>query len=82
MPLKTIEYLAAGRAVVASDLPAARFLTTDFVNLAAAPAEFAETTVRLLEAPSDPGLVSARRAFASQHSWSVRTAEFAAAIGV
>lgn len=82
MPLKTIEYLAAGRAVVASDLPAARFLATEFVSLASAPAEFAEATVRLLEATSDPALVSARRAFASRHSWSVRAAEFAAAIGV
>ena len=68
----TNKRLRAGCAspVVASDLPAARFfLATEFVSLASTPAEFAEATARLLETPSHPALVSARRAFAGQHSW-------------
>ena len=34
-PLKTLEYLAAGRPVVASDLPANRWLDTSHVSIAA-----------------------------------------------
>jgi teichuronic acid biosynthesis glycosyltransferase TuaH len=82
MPLKTIEYLAAGRAVVASDLAGARFLATDLVTLASSPAEFAEATRRLLKEPARSALIAARRTFAAKHSWSIRAGEFAAAIGL
>ena len=34
-PLKTLEYLAAGRAVVSTDLPAIRWLATDLICIAA-----------------------------------------------
>src|SRR5512132_3603441 len=50
-PLKTLEYLAAGRPVVASDLPAHRWLNTPHVSIARTPREFAEHTRSLLRAP-------------------------------
>ena len=40
-PLKTLEYLAAGKPVVSTDLPAARWLATDLVTIAKSPADFA-----------------------------------------
>ncbi len=40
-PLKTLEYLAAGRGAVSSDLPATRWLQTDLVQVASGPAAFA-----------------------------------------
>ena len=36
-PLKTLEYLAAGRGAVSSDLPATRWLQTDLVQVASGP---------------------------------------------
>src|SRR6185312_12552042 len=41
-PLKTIEYLAAGRPAVSTDLPAARSLGTEHVTLADTPNAFAD----------------------------------------
>jgi teichuronic acid biosynthesis glycosyltransferase TuaH len=80
MPLKTIEYLAAGRPAVATDLAGARFLATDLVVLASSPRAFAEATGRLLREPRDPARVAARRAFAAGHSWRVRAEQFLAAL--
>ena len=80
-PLKTLEYLAAGRAAVATDLPAARFLATDLVTLATSPADFvAATQAELVRRPS-PALREARQAFARRHSWDERTRQFAALLG-
>ena len=44
-PLKTLEYLAAGRPVVATSLPAIRSLDTDLVTLADTPAAFLDAPV-------------------------------------
>ncbi|MCG2800446.1 MAG: glycosyltransferase [Cellulomonas sp.] len=71
-PLKTLEYLAAGRAAVATDLPAARLVPADLVSLCRTPAEFAASTVEALARPADPELVTRRRAYAAGHSWQVR----------
>jgi teichuronic acid biosynthesis glycosyltransferase TuaH len=79
-PLKTLEYLAAGRAVVAADLPAVRWLDTDLVAVAAEPADFAGQVERLLSERRSPALVARRRAFASGHSWANRAAEIYEAI--
>ncbi|MBB3041942.1 glycosyltransferase [Nocardioides soli] len=71
-PLKTLEYLAAGRPAVSTDLPAARALETDLVELVTTPQEFASRTLALLSAPPDEALVARRQAFARQHSWAER----------
>ncbi len=73
-PLKTLEYLAAGRAVVATDLPAIRWLQTGLVAVAAEPGPFADQVDRLLGQPRTPALMASRRAFAAEHSWARRAA--------
>jgi teichuronic acid biosynthesis glycosyltransferase TuaH len=73
-PLKTLEYLASGRAVVATDLPAIRWLATDLVGVGAEPRAFAELVDGLLDDVRSPALVVRRRAFAAQHSWASRAA--------
>jgi teichuronic acid biosynthesis glycosyltransferase TuaH len=74
-PLKTLEYLAAGRPVVASDLPAHRWLDTPHVKIVRTPEECASQTRILLDAPRTAQAMSSRRAFAAGHSWEVRTSE-------
>lgn len=71
-PMKTLEYLAAGRPVVATSLPATRSLDTDLVTLADTPAEFAASVARQAPLARQPDLVARRRAFASTHSWANR----------
>ena len=75
-PLKTLEYLAAGRGAVSTDLPAARALGTDLVTVTGSAVEFAAATVERLAAPPDPLLAAARRDFAGRHSWQARARRF------
>jgi len=79
-PLKTLEYLAAGRAVVATDLPAIRWLSTDLIRIAAGPVPFADQVGCLLDEPRTPAVLAGRQAFAARHSWALRAAEIHAAI--
>ncbi|MEY2958067.1 MAG: hypothetical protein RLZZ01_635, partial [Actinomycetota bacterium] len=85
-PLKTLDYLAAGRPVVATDLPALRWLAEDFVDatngpdpassdlrLAADGASFARAVVDLARC-SDPRDVERRTLLALRHDWSARAA--------
>ena len=81
-PLKTLEYLAAGRPVVASDLPAHRWLNTPHVSIARTPREFAERTRSLLRAPRSEQDARARRAFAARHSWAARSEEIREVLGL
>jgi glycosyltransferase involved in cell wall biosynthesis len=71
-PLKTLEYLAAGKPVVATDLPAIRWLNTSLVTTASAAKDFADATDVWLNRPRSAGEVLSRRAFASQHGWMQR----------
>jgi teichuronic acid biosynthesis glycosyltransferase TuaH len=71
-PMKTLEYLAAGRPVVATSLPAVRWLDTDLVRLADTPSEFAASVLHQAELARHPELVARRRAFAAQHTWADR----------
>ncbi|HEX5194072.1 MAG TPA: glycosyltransferase [Solirubrobacteraceae bacterium] len=71
-PMKTLEYLAAGRPVVATSLPATRSLDTELVTLADTPDEFAASVTRQAPLAREPRLVAARRAFAAGHSWADR----------
>jgi teichuronic acid biosynthesis glycosyltransferase TuaH len=82
-PLKCLEYLAAGRAVVATDLPAIRWLDTPLVSIAdRAPDAFAEAVFRAASAPDDARLVAKRQAFARANGWNVRAEAFADALGM
>lgn len=79
-PMKTLDYLAAGRGVVATDLPSIRWLATDLVAVASGPGAFADAVDRSLEQVKSPALMARRRAFAAQHGWADRAAEMHAAI--
>ncbi|MDP8931296.1 MAG: glycosyltransferase [Actinomycetota bacterium] len=81
-PLKTLEYLAAGRAAVATDLPAVRWLGTDLVRVASDPARFADEVDKALEEGSGATQVALRREFAAGHGWDRRAAAFAEALGI
>jgi teichuronic acid biosynthesis glycosyltransferase TuaH len=81
-PLKTLEYLAAGRGAVATDLPAIRWLHTDLVDVASDPVAFADAVDRALPLPRSSSLVARRQALARDHGWDRRAAAFAAAIGL
>jgi glycosyltransferase involved in cell wall biosynthesis len=76
-PLKTLEYLATGRPVVATPLPAMRWLDTGLVTLAEAPEDFAAAVLRQAPAAREPALVAERRAFATRHSWAARAEQLA-----
>jgi teichuronic acid biosynthesis glycosyltransferase TuaH len=71
-PMKTLEYLAAGRPVVATSLPAMRSFNTDLIALADTPDEFAASVRQQAELARQPELISRRREFASAHSWANR----------
>jgi len=77
-PLKTLEYLAAGRAVVATPLPANDWLGTDLITVAAGPQAYAQAVVAQLATARTEALAERRRAFARQHSWTRRAETMAA----
>jgi teichuronic acid biosynthesis glycosyltransferase TuaH len=81
-PLKTLEYLAAGRPTVSTDLPASRWLNTDLVRLVAGPDQLVSAVRDAADERYDRELVAARRALARQHSWQERGNKAAAAIGL
>ena len=77
-PLKALEYLAAGRASVASDLPATRLLDGDHVQIASGPRSFVAEVRAALDRPRTPELVAQRRAVAQSNSWTSRAHQFLA----
>lgn len=79
-PLKTLEYLAAGRAVVGTDLPATRWLGTDLVRIADGPVAFADQVDAMATMRRTPAVLARRRQFAAEHSWARRAADMHAAI--
>lgn len=79
-PLKTLEYLAAGRSVVTTDLPSTAIFPPGLVTRAQG-AEFVAAVGAQLGAPIEPDEVDRRRRFAAAHSWPVRAEEFLGAIG-
>lgn len=81
-PLKTLEYLAAGLPVVATDLPATRWLNCPDVRIADDPGPFAAAVQELLAEPDIPGAAARRSEFASNHTWATRAAEFAHALNL
>jgi teichuronic acid biosynthesis glycosyltransferase TuaH len=81
-PMKTLEYLAAGRATVSTDLPAARWLASDLIGIAQTPEGFADAVERAMAVPRTPKLVQERQAFALRHSWLARAEQFAGVLGL
>jgi len=77
-PLKTLEYLAAGVPVVATDLPATRWLGTDLVVIEDAPGPFAAAARRVARTRRDGDAVDRRREFARGHDWATRAEQMAA----
>lgn len=80
-PLKTLDYLAAGRRVVATGLPATKWLDTDLVAIADTPAEFATAVANELSRPRTNEELQRRRAFAVRHSWEERANELRRLLG-
>lgn len=78
-PLKMLEYLAAGRAVVSTDLPAARWLETSLVRIASRE-DFATAIDQAITEGTGSPWAERRRALAAQHSWSRRTEDILAAL--
>ncbi len=66
-PRKIDEYLAMGKAVVATNTPAMRMFN-EYVYLAEDVASY-EECIKLAIAQNGPGLAARRRAFALQHTW-------------
>jgi teichuronic acid biosynthesis glycosyltransferase TuaH len=90
-PLKILEYLSAGRPVVATGLPATRWLLEaggglgggdGLIEVASDATGFTLAVKRALEAPRSALHAERRRAFAAAHSWDVRARAFADALGV
>jgi glycosyltransferase involved in cell wall biosynthesis len=79
-PIKTLEYLAAGRAAVSTPLPSSRWLGTGLITIADGPQAFADAVQKALDQPRTPELVRARQAFAAQHSWQRRAEQMLAAV--
>ena len=82
-PLKTLEYLAGGAAVVSTDLPAARWLDCGDITIAAHGRAFGAAVRDRIDslAREDGQDESRRREFASHHSWANRAADLSALIG-
>jgi teichuronic acid biosynthesis glycosyltransferase TuaH len=81
-PLKTLEYLAAGRDVVATPLPGVEWLGTDLVRTAWDPEPYVAAVLESLAGTAGPELKKQRQDFAAGHSWAVRAEAFARAVGV
>lgn len=78
-PVKVYEYLAAGRAVVAVDLPEiAQF--GELVRKAQGVDAFVTEVGRALAQPASTDAIEARRSFAREQTWNHRVADIAAAV--
>lgn len=80
-PLKTLEYLAAGMAVVSTDMPAARWLETSHVIVTSGPKEFVRAVEGALMLRNDTTLEAARQDFAGDHTWDKRALDFQGILG-
>ncbi|MGH3487553.1 MAG: glycosyltransferase [Actinopolymorphaceae bacterium] len=81
-PLKAYEYLAAGLPVVASQLPDGAAVLRQHVTIAPTQPGFAEATANAVASVPTPAERASRRAVAATCDWSVRAAQFAAAVGL
>jgi teichuronic acid biosynthesis glycosyltransferase TuaH len=83
-PLKTLEYLAAGRPVVSTDLPASRRLRaeTPHVRIGGDHRAFAQAVVTAAGSEWTPDVVAQRQSVARAHSWSARAITFGRLAGL
>lgn len=81
-PLKTLEYLAAGRRAVSTDLPVNDWLSTDLIAVGTTPEQFAAQVQGALATPRSRTEIDQRRAFAANHSWQRRSDEIADLLGL
>lgn len=79
-PLKTLEYLAAGRPVVATPLPATLDLDTSLIHVAGDPASFVAACRQAARDSRQPRLRALRREFAAANSWQARSDDILALI--
>lgn len=75
-PLKTLEYLSAGRPAVVTDLASARRIPSDLVEICSTPGAFVERTLELLARGPDEVLAEKRKAYARSQNWAARTEDF------
>ena len=71
-PLKLLEYLAAGTPVIASDLPAVRWLAAPHVQVISGRNDVPGALASALADASDPATARECAAFAAQHTWARR----------
>ncbi|WP_305784091.1 glycosyltransferase [Symbioplanes lichenis] len=81
-PLKTLEYLAAGRDVVSTPLPANEWLGSSLVTVAAGAADFAAAVRGALGRARTPVLIRQRRELAARHTWTHRAGALARLAGL
>jgi teichuronic acid biosynthesis glycosyltransferase TuaH len=74
-PLKTLEYLAAGLRVVATDLPSTRWIDSPAIAAARTPTEFSQLVLKALREPMTREVRKDMDATARQHSWDSRGAK-------
>lgn len=81
-PLKTLEYLAAGLPVVATGLPATRWLGAgpELITIADGARSFADAVARAVSTPLTDTVRETCRAFARSHSYDQRARELLVAI--
>ena len=79
-PLKTLEYLAAGKSAVSTNLPAVHWLASDLISVASH-RDFGRTTL-VASKISDRITIERRVDFATTHSWTRRAEAFGEALGI
>ncbi|WP_426226763.1 glycosyltransferase [Pseudarthrobacter sp. DSP2-3-2b1] len=79
-PLKTLDYLAAGLPVVATDLPAVRWLETDLVSICKTKENFVRQVQQELATAPNTATEADRRTFAAGHSWHERARQLMSVI--
>ena len=75
-PLKTLEYLAAGKPAVISDLPSARRIPSTLVDVSPDAESFAALTLAALRRHPEPALMQQRRDYAASQNWDARASDF------
>lgn len=79
-PLKTLEYLAAGRPAVVTDLPSAHRVPHDLIEICTGTESFVERTLEILAREPDTALSKRRKEYAQSQNWAARAHDFLRAL--